>query len=125
MELNAKIIKRSCLALMAITTLGATTAHAALAGRYNWGLHYSTMDGKHVISETDTTSPRYKTYAIANNDQPGNNGRRTGPWAYVNQASIARTVQTKHHNRTGYNYKYLGGKSSADTEGITVMHNLD
>lgn len=30
MELNAKIIKRSCLALMAITTLGATTAHAGL-----------------------------------------------------------------------------------------------
>lgn len=55
------------------------------------------MDGKHVTSETDTTSPLYKTYTIANNDQPGNSGRRTVPWVHANQPSIARTVQTKHY----------------------------
>lgn len=124
MRLNSKIIKRSSLALLAIVTFGATTAQAALVGRYNWGYFYSTMNGKTVTSETDTTSPSYKTYAIANNGQAGGKGRRTGPWAYINQASVARTKQTAHQNKTGYQVKSLG-RDSDNTDSVTFMQNLD
>lgn len=129
MKLNTKIIKRSCLALMAITALGTTTAQAALSGRYVWGLHYATMTKNQVISETDTTNPAYKSYAIASNNDK-KHGRKTGPWAYVNHASIAKTSRTWRDNYAGYNYKHSdrsadNGTVDHSSDGITVMQRLN
>jgi len=77
------------------------------------------MTGSQVISETDTTNPAYKTYAIAKN---GQGERKTGPWAYVNHGSVARVKQALYGNKAGFNYKHL---SRDNNKGTTVMQNIN
>lgn len=86
--------------LAAALVVPTAVAHAELIGRYYWGYFYSTMTGKNTISEVDAVTKKWVRPVAQNSDTI-----KRGKFVHLNHGSVAEVKQTKHGNKTWYNFK--------------------